>query len=85
MIEVIGALFRWLQLASNMILIGGCVFLAIAARANTAFDAPWLSPSESGVTVAWRSRFCWACWACWPRLQLRPLAWPKMPGVQEPG
>ena len=41
MIEVIGALFRWLQLASNMILIGGCVFLAIAVRANTAFDAPW--------------------------------------------
>ena len=43
MIEVIGALFRWLQLASNMILIGGCVFLAIAVRANTAFDAPWLT------------------------------------------
>jgi putative copper resistance protein D len=43
MIEVIGALFRWLQLASNMILIGGCVFLAIAAHANTAFDSPWLA------------------------------------------
>ena len=43
MIEVIGALFRWLQLASNMILIGGCVFLAIAARANTAFDSPWFA------------------------------------------
>ncbi|TKB57662.1 MAG: c-type cytochrome [Nitrospira sp.] len=43
MIEVIGALFRWLQLASNMILVGGCVFLAIAARANTAFDSPWLT------------------------------------------
>jgi copper resistance protein D len=43
MIEVIGALFRWLQLASNMILIGGCVFLAIAVRTNTAFDAPWFS------------------------------------------
>ena len=43
MIEVIGALFRWLQLASNMILIGGCVFLAIAVRAKTAFDAPWLA------------------------------------------
>ncbi|HSL04568.1 MAG TPA: CopD family protein [Nitrospiraceae bacterium] len=43
MIEVIGALFRWLQLASNMILIGGCVFLAIAVRANTAFNAPWLA------------------------------------------
>ena len=43
MIEVIGALLRWLQLASNMILIGGCVFLAIAVRANTAFDAPWVT------------------------------------------
>ena len=46
MIEVIGALFRWLQLASNMILIGGCVFLAIAVRANTALDAPWLARLE---------------------------------------
>jgi copper resistance protein D len=43
MIEIIGALFRWLQLASNMILIGGCVFLAIAVRANTAFNAPWIT------------------------------------------
>jgi len=46
MIEVIGALFRWLQLASNMILIGGCVFLAIAVRAKTALDAPWLARLE---------------------------------------
>jgi putative copper resistance protein D len=46
MIEVIGALSRWLQLASNMILIGGCVFLAIAVRAKTAFDAPWLARLE---------------------------------------
>ena len=52
MIEVIGALFRWLQLASNMILIGGCVFLAIAARAKTAFDSPMASPPGTGVTVA---------------------------------
>jgi putative copper resistance protein D len=43
MIEVIGALFRWLQLASNMILIGGCVFLAIAVRTKTAFEAPWFA------------------------------------------
>jgi len=43
MIEVIGALFRWLQLASNMILIGGCVFLAIAVRTKTAFDTPWFA------------------------------------------
>jgi copper resistance protein D len=43
MIEVVGALFRWLQLASNMILIGGCVFLAIAERASTAFETPWIA------------------------------------------
>ena len=43
MIEVIGALFRWLQLASNMILIGGCLFLAIAGRTKTAFEAPWFA------------------------------------------
>ena len=30
MIEIIATLLRWLQLASNMILVGGCVFLAIA-------------------------------------------------------
>jgi putative copper resistance protein D len=46
MIEVIGALFRWLQLASNMILIGGCIFLAIAVRAETACDTPWLARLE---------------------------------------
>ena len=43
MIEVIGALFRWLQLASNMILIGSCVFLAIAVRSKTTLDTPWLA------------------------------------------
>ncbi|MEO6111538.1 MAG: CopD family protein [Nitrospiraceae bacterium] len=46
MIEVIGALLRWLQLASNMILIGGCVFLAIAVRVKTALDAPWQARLE---------------------------------------
>ena len=46
MIEVIAALIRWLALASNMILIGGCVFLAIAGRASTAFDAPWFARLE---------------------------------------
>ena len=39
MIEVIAALIRWLQLASNMILIGGYVFLAIAGRTSTACNA----------------------------------------------
>jgi putative copper resistance protein D len=41
MIEIVGALLRWLQLASNMILIGSCVFLAIAVHAKTALDTPW--------------------------------------------
>ncbi len=53
MIEVIGALFRWLQLASNMILIGGCVFLAIAVRTNTAFGAPWFARLNR--TLPWLS------------------------------
>ena len=53
MIEVIGALFRWLQLASNMILIGGCVFLAIAVRGKTAFDAPW--PARLNRALPWLS------------------------------
>ncbi|HEU0006018.1 MAG TPA: CopD family protein [Nitrospiraceae bacterium] len=51
MIEVIGALFRWMQLASNMILIGGCVFLAIAGRPNTASDTSW--PTRLGRTFPW--------------------------------
>ncbi len=43
MIEVIAALIRWLALASNMILIGGCVFLAIAGREKIVFDSPWFA------------------------------------------
>ena len=42
-IEVIAALVRWLALASNMILIGGCVFLAIAGRERAAFDNQWFA------------------------------------------
>src|SRR5690349_2963206 len=38
MIDVVATLFRWLQLASNMILVGACVFLAIAG----AFHSPWV-------------------------------------------
>ena len=53
MIEVIGALFRWLQLASNMILIGGCIFLAIAVRAQTALDGPW--PARLNRALPWLS------------------------------
>jgi putative copper resistance protein D len=39
MIEVIATLLRWLQLASNMILVGSCVFLAIAGS----FHSPWVT------------------------------------------
>ena len=53
MIEIIGALFRWLQLASNMILIGGCVFLTIAVRAKTISDAPW--PARLERALPWLS------------------------------
>jgi putative copper resistance protein D len=42
MIEVIATLLRWLQLASNMILVGGCVFLAIAG----AYQSPWVGRLE---------------------------------------
>ncbi|MBX3302921.1 MAG: CopD family protein [Nitrospira sp.] len=42
MIEVAGALFRCLQLGANMMLLGGCVFLAIA-EVNTATSGhPWM-------------------------------------------
>jgi copper resistance protein D len=53
MIEVLGALFRWLQLASNMILIGGCVFLAIAWRDKAILEHPWLARLER--SLAWLS------------------------------
>jgi copper resistance protein D len=41
MIEAASALFRCLQLASNMMLIGGCVFLAIAERSSAASGSSW--------------------------------------------
>lgn len=43
MIESLSALFRFLQLAANMIVIGGCVFLAIAHDKNPALGNPWLN------------------------------------------
>jgi putative copper resistance protein D len=42
MIEVIATLLRWSQLASNMILMGGCVFLAIAGSIHS----PWVMRVE---------------------------------------
>lgn len=66
MIEVMAARIRWLVLASTMILIGGFVFLAIARRARTTCDAPWLARLERALPWRWL-RFCWDCWACLPR------------------
>ena len=43
MIEAFGALFRFLQLASNMILIGGCVFLATAEGKSLSSNNPYLT------------------------------------------
>lgn len=42
MIEPLGGLFRFLQLASNMLVLGGCVFLAIADEKNSLSKNPWL-------------------------------------------
>lgn len=51
MIEVAGALFRGLQLTSSMLLIGGCVFLAIAERTSTAAGQLW--PVRLKTTFPW--------------------------------
>jgi len=46
MIEIIAAFARWLQLVANMILIGGSVFLAIAAYDRTVLSSPWVARLE---------------------------------------
>ncbi len=43
MIEAVGTLLRCLQLASNMMLIGGCVFLAIAEPKSLESGPSWLA------------------------------------------
>jgi putative copper resistance protein D len=43
MIEAVGTLLRCLQLASNMMLIGGCVFLAIAEPKSLESGHSWLA------------------------------------------
>ena len=48
MIEVIATLLRWLQLASNMILVGSCVFLAIAG----VHPLPLGGPPGAGAALA---------------------------------
>jgi putative copper resistance protein D len=49
MIESLSTLFRFLQLAANMIVIGGCVFLAIAHDKNSTSDNPWLNRLKSSL------------------------------------
>lgn len=51
MIEAAGALFRCLQLASSMLLIGGCVFLAIAEQKYSASRHTW--PTRLKKTFPW--------------------------------
>ena len=51
MIEAAGALFRCLQLASSMLLIGGCVFLAIAEQTGSASRHTW--PIRLKKTFPW--------------------------------
>ncbi len=51
MIEAAGALFRCLQLASSMLLIGGCVFLAIAEQKGSASGHTW--PPRLRQTFPW--------------------------------
>jgi copper resistance protein D len=51
MIEAVGALFRCLQLASNMALVGGCVFLAIAEQKSLQAGYSW--PAHLKKTFPW--------------------------------
>jgi putative copper resistance protein D len=51
MIEAAGALFRCLQLASSMLLIGGCVFLALAEKTGSASGHTW--PVRLKKTFPW--------------------------------
>ena len=51
MIEAAGALFRCLQLASSMLLVGGCVFLAIAEQKDSASRYTW--PARLKQTFPW--------------------------------
>ncbi len=46
MIEVIVAMASWSQLAANLILLGSCVFLAIAGTDKSSLVAPWVGKLE---------------------------------------
>lgn len=46
MIEIIAAIARWLQLAANLILLGGCVFFAIANTGKRVYREIWVVKLE---------------------------------------
>lgn len=46
MIEIIAAIARWLQLAANLILLGGCVFFAIANTGKRVYRETWVVELE---------------------------------------
>lgn len=46
MIEIIAAIARWLQLAANLILLGGCVFFAIANTGKRVYRETWVVKLE---------------------------------------
>lgn len=46
MLEVLAATARWIQLAANLILLGGCVFIAIASTGGRSYSDPWIRKLE---------------------------------------
>lgn len=46
MIEIIAAIARWIQLAANLILLGGCVFLTITSTGKRAYLETWVVKLE---------------------------------------
>ena len=46
MVEIIAAIARWSQLAANMILLGSCIFLAIASTRKRAYLEAWIERLE---------------------------------------
>ena len=51
MIDIAAAVIRWILLLGNMTLVGGCMFLAIAAQDRNALASPWVARLEK--TLPW--------------------------------
>lgn len=51
MVDVIATIARWFQLAANLILLGGCVFLTIVSVGRHAYNEKWIKRLES--TFSW--------------------------------